>query len=353
VDGVTEAWVYDPWALDTTSNDAVLDFQNGTLTRRWLHGPATDEPLAFESYASAATPGTGTARDLHADRLGSILRVVDPATGQVAAEYTYDSFGNQTQTGSLTQRYGFTGREVDDESGLIYFRARHYDPTLGQFIQRDPIGFAGGDLNLYAYVWNDPLNYSDPSGLSAVRTVGRGALVAEWTIIAGNALQQGGAAVAVVTRYCLSCPLCKGAVNQGIQQGIGELGETLGLGSPDGTKATPPTASGGPIGDIFSGIFAMVDKITEKLADIARSVPNEGATGGGGGPGPDDGGDDGDGTPKDNKKQNKQFNDAVKEIERTIGERLTKADRRELHDWITGQNFDYRQIVEEGLSLFQ
>jgi hypothetical protein len=53
------------WALDTTTNDAVLDFQNGILTRRWLHGPATDEPLVHESYASAATPGTGTAQDLH------------------------------------------------------------------------------------------------------------------------------------------------------------------------------------------------------------------------------------------------------------------------------------------------
>jgi uncharacterized protein RhaS with RHS repeats len=49
----------------------------------------------------------------------------------------------------------------------MYFRARHYDAALGQFIQRDPIGFAAGDLNLYAYTWNDPYNWTDPSGLSA------------------------------------------------------------------------------------------------------------------------------------------------------------------------------------------
>jgi RHS repeat-associated protein len=168
VDGVTEAFVYDPWsAISTTANDAILDFTNGNLTRRWLHGPQTDEPLAYESYTTTPTPGSGTARDLHADWLGNILRVVDPATGTVAAAYDYDSFGNRTQTGTLEQRYGFTGREHDAESGLIYFRARHYDAGTGTFLQRDPIGFASGDLNLYAYVENDPLNWTDSSGLAA------------------------------------------------------------------------------------------------------------------------------------------------------------------------------------------
>ncbi|MEM7089913.1 MAG: RHS repeat-associated core domain-containing protein [Pseudomonadota bacterium] len=68
----------------------------------------------------------------------------------------------------MEQRYGYTGREHDPETGLIYYRARHYDPATGQFIQRDPIGFAAGDLNLYAYVWNDPYNWTDPSGLTAI-----------------------------------------------------------------------------------------------------------------------------------------------------------------------------------------
>jgi len=47
--------------------------------------------------------------------------------------------------GVLEQRYGYTGREHDPETGLIYYRARHYDAATGQFIQRDPIGFAAGD----------------------------------------------------------------------------------------------------------------------------------------------------------------------------------------------------------------
>jgi RHS repeat-associated protein len=70
----------------------------------------------------------------------------------------------------LTQDIGFTGREYNAESGLYHYRARAYDPAVGRFLQADPLGFAAGDLNLYAYTWNDPANWTDPSGLSAERT---------------------------------------------------------------------------------------------------------------------------------------------------------------------------------------
>jgi len=58
----------------------------------------------------------------------------------------------------------FTGREYDSETGLYFYRARYYDPAIGRFISEDPIGFEGGDLNLYAYVRNNPVNFSDPTG---------------------------------------------------------------------------------------------------------------------------------------------------------------------------------------------
>ena len=104
-----------------------------------------------------------------ANRLGSIAIAISVATGAAASEVEYDSFGQRsyvTGTEADAPRYGYTGREHDAESGLIYYRARHYDPALGQFLQQDPIGFAAGDLNLYAYVENDPFNATDPSGLS-------------------------------------------------------------------------------------------------------------------------------------------------------------------------------------------
>lgn len=60
--------------------------------------------------------------------------------------------------------YTYTGREWDRETGLYYYRARYYDPIEGRFISKDPIGFLGGDLNLFGYVQNNPVNRIDPSG---------------------------------------------------------------------------------------------------------------------------------------------------------------------------------------------
>lgn len=74
----------------------------------------------------------------------------------------YDSFGNST--GSVLTRYGYTGRELDPDTGLMYYRARWYNPELGRFISEDPIRFAGG-VNWYGYVGNNPVLYRDPSGL--------------------------------------------------------------------------------------------------------------------------------------------------------------------------------------------
>jgi RHS repeat-associated protein len=59
----------------------------------------------------------------------------------------------------------FTGREYDFETGLLYLRARYYDPEAGRFVSKDPIGFAGGDVNLYGYVLGNPVNWGDPLGL--------------------------------------------------------------------------------------------------------------------------------------------------------------------------------------------
>jgi RHS repeat-associated protein len=148
------------------ASDAALDFEAGTLARRWLHSARVDEPLAFERYVGTTAGGSGAAREVFADRLGNVLSVADPATGVVSGTAVYDSFGGRTITGEAI-RTGSTGREHDAESGLIHFRARAYDPVAGQFLQRDPIGFASGDLNLYAYVWTNPYRWTDPSGLSA------------------------------------------------------------------------------------------------------------------------------------------------------------------------------------------
>jgi len=83
----------------------------------------------------------------------------------VQTEYSYDPFGATTTSGAASGHSGqYTGRE-NDQTGLFYYRARYYSPTLQRFISEDPSGFGGGDVNLYAYVTNGPTNFMDPQGL--------------------------------------------------------------------------------------------------------------------------------------------------------------------------------------------
>ena len=82
----------------------------------------------------------------------------------------YDSFGKillETNP-AAGDRFKFTGREYDAETGIDYYRARYYDPSSGRFISQYPFGFAGHDANLYRYVGNSPLNATDPSGNIAI-----------------------------------------------------------------------------------------------------------------------------------------------------------------------------------------
>ncbi len=96
------------------------------------------------------------------DALGSLVATTDSAGG-VQSELTYEPFGN-TEMSAPAPAYRFTGREDDEPLYLYYYRARYYHPDLQRFIVEDPIGFGGGDWNLYAYVGNNPIRFNDPSG---------------------------------------------------------------------------------------------------------------------------------------------------------------------------------------------
>jgi RHS repeat-associated protein len=104
-----------------------------------------------------------------ADHQGTIRQIADNS-GTLLNQIDYDSYGNITgqSNPSVTFRFGYTGREWDGETGQYYYRARYYDPQVGQFISQDPIGFSAGDANLYRYVGNSPTNYIDPTGLFKV-----------------------------------------------------------------------------------------------------------------------------------------------------------------------------------------
>jgi RHS repeat-associated protein len=134
----------------------------GSLTNRYLHGPAIDQILADEQIAEEQLIWT------LADNLGSVRDLVNNA-GEVESHIDYTAFGAvETITNNLVQTlYGFTGRERDAETGLTYHRARYYDPLVGRWLSEDPIGFSAGDGNISRYVGNDPVNFVDPSGLAS------------------------------------------------------------------------------------------------------------------------------------------------------------------------------------------
>ena len=143
----------------------IIQQQNGKgkITATYIHGPKIDEPLAIEDKG----------KDwyyYHADALGSIMALTDNH-GRTVQTYSYDAFGNTKKSGNkVKQPFGFTGRELDTETGLYYYRARVLDTDTGKFTTRDPISFAGGDANLYRYVQNNPINFIDPSGLTPAST---------------------------------------------------------------------------------------------------------------------------------------------------------------------------------------
>src|SRR5262249_26231211 len=99
------------------------------------------------------------------DRMGSVRDVTDN-TGVVKDHIAWDGWGNITSesASAFRGRYGWTGRELDVETGLQYNRARYYDPASGRWISEDPLGFDAGDSNLYRYVSNAPPTLTDPSG---------------------------------------------------------------------------------------------------------------------------------------------------------------------------------------------
>ncbi|MEO7862054.1 MAG: RHS repeat-associated core domain-containing protein [Nitrospirales bacterium] len=102
----------------------------------------------------------------------TVARLVTAPLAVIGAHgSSYDAYGNIVdQTGTVEQPYTYTGREFDSESGLYYYRARYYDPATGRFLQKDPIGLGGGDVNFYNFVRNNPPRLADPFGLFDLAT---------------------------------------------------------------------------------------------------------------------------------------------------------------------------------------
>jgi RHS repeat-associated protein len=190
--GTTANYVYDPmhrqaqktvgpaltrFIYDGNNRIADYDGSSGTLLNRYVN-VGIDEPIIQIAAG-------GTVSFFHQDRQNSVISHTN-SSGAIVNKYSYSPFGESASVSS--SGFGYTGQRYDSETGLYYYKARYYSPKLGRFLQCDPIGYEGGDLNLYAYVRNAPLNFRDPLGLEPTFSAGTvsGIPVSRLTGLASN-----------------------------------------------------------------------------------------------------------------------------------------------------------------------
>jgi RHS repeat-associated protein len=131
------------------------------LLRKYIFGPGIDEPVSMIDVEDS-----NATYYYHFDALGSVIALTN-SSGSTVELYEYSVFGQVAASdANIPNRFMFTGREFDADTGLYYYRARYYNPEIGRFLQTDPVGYGDG-MNWYAYCGNSPGSHTDPRGLKA------------------------------------------------------------------------------------------------------------------------------------------------------------------------------------------
>ena len=137
----------------------IAEYDNtAALSKKYIYGPGIDEPVCMIDVAD-----NNVVYYYHFDGLGSVVALSNEG-GELVESYSYDVFGQPNTISTIGNCFMFTGREYDSETGLYHYRARAYKPSMGRFLQTDPMGY-GDSINMYSYCGNNPVSWADPYGL--------------------------------------------------------------------------------------------------------------------------------------------------------------------------------------------
>ncbi|MDZ4349277.1 MAG: RHS repeat-associated core domain-containing protein [Xanthomonadaceae bacterium] len=248
---------------------------DGVLVQGWLYrdqlNPVTEldgqgNPVARFVYADQANVPAymvknGVTYRIVSDHLGSVRLVIDTFTGAIAQRMDYDAFGNViTDTNPGFQPFGFAGGLYDLDTGLVRFGARDYDAETARWTAKDPIGFGGGDPNLYGYVLLDPVNLSDPDGQIIPLIVG-GAVIG--ATINGLAQIASNIASGQSVTSGLGGAIASGALSGAVGAVAGPLGGTIAralggraVGLASRALTTGISAAGGALGQALQNALS-------------------------------------------------------------------------------------------------